>query len=201
MAYGCSTVAPDTGVTGRTVDCDGETRMLVDCKRTYKQYTRNMRVDIAKIKKHAYGAGIGAEKLMQLDAVSGDLMAQQRQLCIDYNNCILTKKEYKTEAAFIRRSQMKIRHAAAQLAGGPAGAGDPYGGGGSSQPPQAPVAFNQMMTDIISGLSTDSGGNDGGGGYYGNDPYGGSTYDSVPYDEGMYDAGSYEEGVYEEIGE
>ncbi len=205
--YGCATVAPDTGVTGRNINCDGETRMLVDCRRTYKQYTRNMRVDIAKIKKHAYGAGIGAKQLIQLDTVSGDLMAQQRQICIDYNNCILTKEEYKTEAAFLRRAQMKIRHAAAQLTGGPAGMGDPYGGdvsgsggvgGGSSQPPQAPAAFNQLMSGIISGLSTDSGGNSGAAGTYGSDPYGSGSYESESSETGIYDAGTYDEGAYEE---
>ncbi len=160
MIYGCSTLAPDTGVTGRTIDCDGETRMLVDCKRTYKQYTRNMRVDIAKIKKHAYGAGIGAEKLLKLDTVSGDLMAQQRQLCVDYNNCILTKEEYKIEAAFIRRAQMKIRHAAAQMASGPAGAdgGEPFGaeggGDGDTQTPGSPSSFGQLLDGIVSGMSS-----------------------------------------------
>ncbi len=178
--YGCASMAPDTGVTGRTIDCGGETRMLMNCKRTFKQYARNMRVDIAKIKKHAYGAGIGAEKLMRLDTVSGDLMAQQRQLCVDYNNCILSKKEYKVEAAFLRRAQAKIRQAAAQMSSGPAGGG-PFddggggGGGGSSQPPQAPAAFNQLMSGIVSGLgsSSDEGGSSGG---Y-DDPAGGGMYE------------------------
>ncbi len=167
MTYGCSTLAPDTGVTGRTIDCDGETRMIVDCKRTYKQYTRNMRVDIATIKKHAYGAGIGAKKLLKLDTVSGDLMAQQRQLCVDYNNCILTKEEYNIEAAFIRRAQMKIRHAATQMSSGPAGAmgGEPFGAegsggngeGGDTQTSGSPSSFGQLLDGIVSGISsTDS---------------------------------------------
>ncbi len=170
MIYGCSKIAPDTGVTGRTINCDGETRMLVDCKRTYQQFSRNMRVDIAKIKEHAYGAGIGTKQLIQLDTVSGDLMAQQRQICIDYNNCILTKEEYKTEAAFLRRAQMKVRHAAAQMSSGPAGAigGDPYGvesgGGGNAQTPGSPSSFGQLLDGIITDMSTDSGGG-GGMGY------------------------------------
>ncbi len=194
MMYGCASIAPDTGVTGRTVNCgDGETRMIVNCRKTFKQYTRNMRVDIANIKKHAYGAGIGAEKLVKLDTVSGDLMAQQRQLCIDYNNCILTKKEYKVEAAFLRRAQAKIRQAAAQMASGPAGGG-PFGGGddgddgGSSQPPQAPAAFNQLMSDIITGLATAPEESDGGSGS--DDSYDSGSVDS--YDSGSVD--SYDSG-------
>ncbi len=161
MTYGCSTIAPDTGVTGRTIDCGGETRMLVDCRKTYDQYTHTMRVDIAKIKKHAYGAGIGAKKLMQLDTITGDLMAQQRQLCIDYNNCIMNKKEYKEEMAFLRRAQLKIRHAAAQMSSGPPGdmtGGDPYGGGGGydgSQPPASPSSFGQLLDGIIGDLSSE----------------------------------------------
>ncbi len=160
MAYGCSTIAPDTGVTGRTIDCGGETRMLVDCSKAYDQSAHTMRVDIAKINKYAAGAGIGAKKLMQLDTVTGDLMAHQRQLCIDYNNCIMSKEEYKNEMAFLRRAQLKVRHAAAQMSGGPPGdmtGGDPYGGGGDgSHPPASPSSFGQLLDGIISDLSRDS---------------------------------------------
>lgn len=162
MAYGCATTTQDTGVTGRTIDCGGETRMLVDCSKTYDQYAHTLRVDIAKINKYAVGAGIGAKKLLQLDSVTGDLMAQQRQLCIDYNNCIMSKEEYKSEMAFLRRAQLKIRHAAAQISGGPPGdmmGGDPYASAGlddGSQPPAAPPSFGQLLDGIINDLSSGS---------------------------------------------
>jgi hypothetical protein len=163
----------------------------MNCRKAYEQYARTVRLDIAKLREFGTGAGIGAKKLMQLDTVSAELLAQQRQLCIDYNNCILSRDEYKKEAAFLRRAQLKIRHAAAQLPGGPPGAeGGAYAHSepGGSGPPKAPPAFEHVLADIIADLFKDKEESGSGGG----------NYDTGGYDQGGYPEGSYDEGVYDQ---
>lgn len=202
--FGCASVTPDTGVTGQTINCDGEVRQLVNCRKAYDQYARTVRFDLARIRDYATGFGVGAKKLMQLDAVSSDLIAHQRQLCVDYNNCIMSKEGYRKEMAFLRRAQLKVREAAAQLGGAPPGmAGDMYSSSEGYDPdtPKSPPSFEQLLAQLISDLTRDDEDYNGGG-YYEGDYYPGDYSNGTYYDGGNgeedYGEGTYQEPDYKE---
>lgn len=145
----------DTGVTGLSSKCGDEVRPLLDCKGTYEQFARTMRFDVASIKDKAVGFGVGASQLMQLDSVTGDLLAHQRQICTEYNNCIISREEYRKEMAFLRRAQLKVREVATSFAswmpqGYPPGVG--FGTVSSGEPPSRPTQFEDLWSDLIGTL-------------------------------------------------
>jgi hypothetical protein len=109
--------------TGQILNCPDGERQLLDCSMAFQQFARTLRFDLGIVKSSAIGFGLGAQNLINLDSITGDLLAHQRQICIDYNNCLLTKEEYKQETQYLRRAQLKIREAAywAQNASGPEG--------------------------------------------------------------------------------
>lgn len=148
----CAIKRPDTGVTGLTTRCGNELRPLLDCKGGYEQYARTLRFDIGVFKEAAVGFGVGAKRLMQLDSLAADLLNHQRQVCIDYNNCIVTKEEYRKEMAFLRRVQLKVREATAQLTSGtPPGIENSDTEEGN--PPKSKIAFEELFAEIIRTLA------------------------------------------------
>ena len=149
--FSCVTTGPDTGVTQLTTRCGNETRMLLDCKKDYEQFARTFRADVGIVEKAAVGFGVGAQQLMRLDSLTADLLAHKRQVCIDYNNCILSREEYKNEMAFIRRAQLKVRQAASQFSSGsPPGVGSAVSASGG--PPKPPPAFDALFSEIVGTL-------------------------------------------------
>jgi hypothetical protein len=149
--FSCVTTGPDTGVTQLTARCGNETRMLLDCKKDYEQFARTFRMDVGIIEEAAVGFGAGAQQLMRLDSLTADLLAHKRQVCIDYNNCILSREEYKNEMAFIRRAQLKVRQAASQFtSGSPPGVESAVSTSG--EPPKAPPAFDALFSEVVGAL-------------------------------------------------
>jgi hypothetical protein len=125
--------------------------MLLDCKKDYDQFARTFRADVGIIEQAAVGFGLGAQQLMRLDSLTADLLAHKRQVCIDYNNCILTRQEYKNEMAYIRRAQLKVREVASQFgSGSPPGMGSTVSGNG--EPPKAPPAFDALFSEVVGTL-------------------------------------------------
>jgi hypothetical protein len=147
----CTTIGPDTGVTQLTTQCDNEVRRLLDCRKDYEQFARTFRFDIGIIEQTAVGFGVGAQQLMQLDSLTADLLAHKRQVCTDYNNCILSKEEYKKETSFLRRAQLKVREVASQFtSGSPPGVGQSVSAGG--EPPKASPAFEELFSEVVQTL-------------------------------------------------
>jgi hypothetical protein len=50
--------------------------------------------------------------MINLDSITGDLMAHQYQVCTEYNHCMITSGEYVAEQRYLRRAQIKIREMA-----------------------------------------------------------------------------------------
>ncbi len=115
---GCASMKYDGLPTGLTIDCSDGERLVVDCSKAFNQFATTLRFDVGIVQSSAVGVGLGAQKLISLDTITGDLLAHQRQICIDYNNCLLTKEEYKEEMRYLRRAQLEIRKAAYWSQGG-----------------------------------------------------------------------------------
>ncbi len=137
---GCAKLMHDGIPTGITTDCHDGERKVIDCSKSFSQFATTLRADIGLVNSSAFGVGIGAQKLISLDTITGDLLAHRRQICVDYNNCILDRHEYKEEMRYLRRAQLKIREAAywsrsgsdsspLDGPGSPPGVGDIYGEG------------------------------------------------------------------------
>ncbi len=112
FVIGCSRMIHDGLPTGITTDCPEGERKVIDCSKSFSQFATTLRADIGLVNSSAFGVGIGAQKLISLDTITGDLLAHRRQICVDYNNCILSREEYKEEMRYLRRAQLKIREAA-----------------------------------------------------------------------------------------
>jgi hypothetical protein len=170
--------------TGKELSCPDGPRPLMDCSMAFEQYKRVIKFDLNVIQNFGTGIGVGAQPLINLDSITGDLMAHQHQVCIEYNNCLITKNEYVTEQRYLRRAQLKIREMAntarigldPALAPQPMGAPMPMGavpGGMPTMPQPQPMgqtdigldqkvaeALNVPAPDIKAGAETGSGGQD-----------------------------------------
>lgn len=139
-----------------TATCDDGTRPILDCAKDYEQYARNMRFDVAVVKQAAVGVGLGANQLMQLDSVTGDLLAHKRQICVDYNNCLISKEEYRQESANLRNAQLKMREAASQASSYGYQVDVQVDGAQSSSdggPPKPPEAIERVFSDVLESLN------------------------------------------------
>jgi hypothetical protein len=97
--------------TGEQVVCPDGKRPLMDCRMAFEQYQRTLKFDLGVIQTFGtgIGAGIGAQPLISLDSITGDLLAHQQQICIEYNHCLISANEYVAEQRYLRYAQMKIR--------------------------------------------------------------------------------------------
>jgi hypothetical protein len=158
--------------TGKEVTCPDGPRPLMDCTMAFEQYKRVIKFDLNVIQNFGTGIGIGAQPLINLDSITGDLMAHQHQVCIEYNSCLISKSEYVNEQRYLRRAQLKIREMAntARIGVDPALAPPPMmppppmgvpmpmgatpGGMPSTSPPQpmaqADPGVDQKMTEALS---------------------------------------------------
>lgn len=109
MLSSCATFRPETGITGLTIQCNGKTQPVLDCKSMYLQFVRTFRADMGIFMKNASGIGIGAKKLMSLDSITSDLINHSHELCFQLNNCLISVENYTSEMKTLRRAQLKIR--------------------------------------------------------------------------------------------
>ncbi len=109
-------VACASGKVGRPTEiwttCPDGKRQILDCQMAFDQFARTVKADLGVVQSFGAGFGLGAQKLISLDSINGDLLAHSRQICIDYNNCLLNIEEYKRERRYLLRAQYKIRLAA-----------------------------------------------------------------------------------------
>lgn len=106
--WGCATYKEGVP-SGRIVQCPDGDRPLLDCRMAFDQYQRVLKFDINVIDKVGTGLGLGAQALISLDSITGDLLAHVHQVCVEYNNCLISREEYAREQKYLRRAQMKIR--------------------------------------------------------------------------------------------
>jgi hypothetical protein len=127
LIVACASFGPEGLPTGLTTECPDGQRQVMDCRKAFEQFARTVRFDLGIVQSKVVGVGLGAQSLITLDTITGDLLAHSRQICIDYNNCILSKEEYKEETRYLRHAQLKIRQAAylSQLSSGSLAEHDP----------------------------------------------------------------------------
>jgi hypothetical protein len=75
----------------------------------FDQYARTVRVDLTYATLFGAGMGLGVQRLINLDSITGDLLAHYQQICVDFNHCLLDREEYRSEMRYLRHAQMKIR--------------------------------------------------------------------------------------------
>lgn len=136
---GCAT-AKEGVPTGQTFQCPEGPRQMMDCRMAFEQYKRVLKFDLNVIQNFGTGVGVGAQPLINLDSITGDLMAHQYQVCLEYNNCMISAKEYVAEQRYLRRAQLKIREMAntARVGIGMDSSMAPSVGPPSSMPPPTP---------------------------------------------------------------
>jgi hypothetical protein len=111
MLTACATTKEGSPI-GRSLTCPEGPRPMMDCRMAYDQYKNVLKFDINVIQNFSTGIGVGAQPLINLDSITGDLMAHQYQVCLEYNNCMITSNEYLAEQRYLRRAQLKIREMA-----------------------------------------------------------------------------------------
>lgn len=111
MLTACATFK-EGAPTGKEIVCPDGNRPQMDCRMAFEQYQRTLKFDIGVIESFGTGIGFGAQPMISLDSITGDLLAHQHQVCIEYNNCLISKNEYVAEQRYLRRAQMKIREMA-----------------------------------------------------------------------------------------
>jgi len=111
MLTACATTQ-EGAPTGKTLQCPEGPRQMMDCRMAFEQYKRVLKFDINVIQSFGAGVGAGAQPLINLDSITGDLIAHQYQVCLEYNNCMITSNEYVAEQRYLRRAQLKIREMA-----------------------------------------------------------------------------------------
>lgn len=111
MVTACATFK-EGAPTGKEIACPDGTRPLMDCRMAFEQYQRSLKLDLGVIQSFGTGIGFGAQPMISLDSITGDLLAHQYQVCLEYNNCLISKNEYVAEQRYLRRAQMKIREMA-----------------------------------------------------------------------------------------
>lgn len=97
---------------GKNLTCPDGPRPMMDCRMAFDQYKSVLKFDLNIIQNFGTGVGVGAQPLISLDSITGDLMAHQYQVCLEYNNCMISKNEYVAEQRYLRRAQLKIREMA-----------------------------------------------------------------------------------------
>lgn len=98
------------GPTGQVIQCPDGARPMIDCRMAFDQYKRDIKLGLTNITSIGGAeASIGTQQLIQLDAIAGDLLGHKHQVCMEYNNCMISKEEYLQEQKYLRRAQIKIR--------------------------------------------------------------------------------------------
>ncbi|HWR57322.1 MAG TPA: DUF4384 domain-containing protein [Thermodesulfovibrionales bacterium] len=108
----CATSGPQGLPSGVEIKCPDGKRQAIDCRMAFEQFRTTLKLDVKAIKEMGGGIDLGAQSLVNLDSITGDLLAHLRQVCIEYNNCLLTRQEYIQETKYIRRAHAKIRNIA-----------------------------------------------------------------------------------------
>jgi hypothetical protein len=85
MITGCATLK-EGAPTGKEIACPDGKRPLMDCRMAFEQYQRSLKLDLGVIQSFGTGIGFGAQPMISLDSITGDLMAHQYQVCTEYNN-------------------------------------------------------------------------------------------------------------------
>jgi hypothetical protein len=111
MVTACATFK-EGAPTGKEIACSDGNRPLMDCRMAFEHYQRTLKFDLGVIQSFGAGIGVGAQPMISLDSITGDLLAHQYQVCLEYNNCLISKNEYVAEQRYLRRAQMKIREMA-----------------------------------------------------------------------------------------
>ena len=106
--WGCATYKEGVP-SSRIVQCPDGDRPLLDCRMAFDQYQRVLKFDIHVVDKVGTGLGLGAQSLISLDSITGDLLAHVHQVCVEYNHCLISREEYAREQKYLRRAQMRIR--------------------------------------------------------------------------------------------
>jgi hypothetical protein len=110
LLWGCAYYPRVEGVpTSKIIQCPDGNRPFMDCRMAFDQYKKVLKFDVNIIDAFGTGIGIGAQPLISLDSITGDLLAHKHQVCIEYNNCMISKEEYAKEQKYLRRAQMEIR--------------------------------------------------------------------------------------------
>ena len=101
MLSGCS------GLKTAIRDCDSQP--ILDCEVAFKQFARTLSLQFGIAGLTVLGAEFGAKKQIEVDSITSDLLVHIHQLCTDFNSCMLTHDEYKSEMRFLLHAQLNIR--------------------------------------------------------------------------------------------
>ena len=122
----CATSRDQGLPTGVEINCPEGKRQAIDCRMAFEQFRTTLKFDVKVIHEMGGGIGLGAQQLINLDSITGDLLAHLRQVCVEYNSCVLSREEYAEETKYLRRAQAQIRKTASVLPGGASSPSTPF---------------------------------------------------------------------------
>jgi Domain of unknown function (DUF4384) len=107
----CSTAGTgsSTGLAGGTVSCKDGPRPTLDCRGVLQQFARDFKADLSVMTKVTIGAGTTTSKLIEADALSGDIVQQHYQTCSLYNACMISPQDFAAKMEKFHQLQLDVR--------------------------------------------------------------------------------------------
>jgi hypothetical protein len=117
LLQGCAAGYLD-GIAVKTVMCGDEAHPILDCNLLYGQtasLTSPFRF-VLTVSDEAQSGFSGESNRSAYDSATADQFNNIQQLCVQYNNCLITKANYLQQMTDIRSEQFKVRQNSSQTA-------------------------------------------------------------------------------------
>jgi hypothetical protein len=94
------------------MQCPDGPHNALNCQTLFEQYKRDYSAGLKVFQSVGAQVNLPVHTLIQLDTLTGELMLYRRNLCINYNNCVLTRQEFAAEERKLMALQYDLRKVA-----------------------------------------------------------------------------------------
>jgi uncharacterized protein DUF4384 len=111
LMAGCAggSLGSPTGLSGGQVSCPDGPRQTLDCRGVLQQFARDFKADINFMSKAQLSAAAATSKLIEADALSGDIIQHHYQTCSLYNACVISRQEFSAQMDKLHQIQLDVR--------------------------------------------------------------------------------------------
>jgi hypothetical protein len=111
LMAGCAggSLGSPTGLSGGQVTCPDGPRQTLDCRGVLQQFARDFKADLNFMSKAQLSAAAATSKLIEADALSGDIIQHHYQTCSLYNACVISRQEFSAQMDKLHQIQLDVR--------------------------------------------------------------------------------------------
>ena len=111
LMAGCAggSLGSATGLSGGRVTCSDGPRQTLDCRGVLQQFARDFKTDLSYMSQIQLGAAVATSKLIEADALSGDIIQHHYQTCSVYNACVISRQEFAAKMDRLHQIQLEVR--------------------------------------------------------------------------------------------